>query len=206
MRVAMNGVITTYDPADQLGWIELMDGRKARFGLSACPTFAPAPGIAVTVKKLDERRGVLRAENIRARSGIEKAPRRYVLDRFDQSDRDRGAPAALFVKWLAIHDLLAPKHADDAARIRRGELTARTFISRVCDEKPASDDLAEAGLRFWLHYYGKPSWISLFKTRFQKDLLRITGAFESIYTLDERSSLEPAVFEAIDHAFAAWST
>lgn len=61
----MLGRIREFDAADGLGWIDLDDGRAARFGLTACAAFVPAPGMRVDADQLEERRGVLRAAVIR---------------------------------------------------------------------------------------------------------------------------------------------
>ena len=61
----MLGRIREFDAADGLGWIDLDDGRTARFSLTACAAFVPAPGMRVDADQLDERRGALRAAVVR---------------------------------------------------------------------------------------------------------------------------------------------
>jgi hypothetical protein len=61
----MFGRIREFDAADGLGWIDLDDGRAARFGLTACVAFVPAPGMRVDADQLEERRDVLRAAVVR---------------------------------------------------------------------------------------------------------------------------------------------
>ncbi|MCB9654065.1 MAG: hypothetical protein H6729_08060 [Deltaproteobacteria bacterium] len=56
------GTITEFDGADGLGWIELLDGRRIRFGLSGCRGVKPKPGTRVRVGDLQETAGKLRAK------------------------------------------------------------------------------------------------------------------------------------------------
>jgi hypothetical protein len=45
----VDGTITSFDAADALGWIDLDDGRRIRFGMSACKGFVPSVGARVRV-------------------------------------------------------------------------------------------------------------------------------------------------------------
>jgi hypothetical protein len=76
----MFGRIREFDAADGLGWIDLDDGRAARFGLTACAAFVPAPGMRVDADQLEERRGVLRAAAVRSElDGVDAEKHRDAL-------------------------------------------------------------------------------------------------------------------------------
>ncbi|HJL15179.1 MAG TPA: hypothetical protein RMH99_05960 [Sandaracinaceae bacterium LLY-WYZ-13_1] len=68
------GTITEIEPEDQLGWIELANGERIRFGGTACKGFVPAVGMSVRV--LGTRpgyRGVLKATGLEKVSGAAAA-------------------------------------------------------------------------------------------------------------------------------------
>ena len=80
----LKGKITAYDPMDQLGTVELDDGRTVRFGISACPDFRPYPGSEVLVSKLvvgyQDR---IKAKMLRPYS-VAAANPEWVLERLDE--------------------------------------------------------------------------------------------------------------------------
>ncbi|MFN0063097.1 MAG: hypothetical protein ACKVPX_11350 [Myxococcaceae bacterium] len=60
----MEGLIQSFDGADGLGWIDLDDGRRVRFGLTACKGFAPTVGTRVRVGGVQELMGKLKATSL----------------------------------------------------------------------------------------------------------------------------------------------
>ncbi|MFK7991322.1 MAG: hypothetical protein AB8I08_35225 [Sandaracinaceae bacterium] len=80
------GTITEIEPEDGLGWIELGNGDRVRFGGTACKGFVPAIGMLVEIIGTKAGyRGVLKATELR------KAPKGAVPT---QAPSSAGAPAA----------------------------------------------------------------------------------------------------------------
>ena len=84
-------------------------------------------------------------------------------------------------------------------------MTGREFIARQWDERPSSSDFTDEGLQFWLHYYGKPKLFQFGKTRFEKDLMAVSGRdYDQLFRLREGSEMEPAILEQISTAYQQW--
>ena len=64
----LNGIIQQYDPSDGLGWIQLDDGRNARFALANCRDVQPRLGMRVTVD------GVVDSPSGKARAALVAPP------------------------------------------------------------------------------------------------------------------------------------
>jgi hypothetical protein len=56
-RAVDTGQIIEFDAMDGLGWIQLDDGRRVRFSLTACGYLRPALGLRVRVMGLHEGYG-----------------------------------------------------------------------------------------------------------------------------------------------------
>jgi hypothetical protein len=114
------GTITAYDGADQLGTIELEDGRTVRFGVSSCPEFfRPEPGTAVIVSDLvPGYKGRLKARTVRpgraaaADAGpaddtawaLERRDEELLPDAFpDTATLDAAALWEAIAAWIAAH-------------------------------------------------------------------------------------------------------
>ena len=200
----MNGTVLSFDAADSLGWIELDDGRRVRFGLTACKRLSPTPGLRVRVTGLRDEGGKLKASEVRSASLLAglfpPRPRGDApLDRFDFSTpeaRRAHGRAGHLMKWLIINGLVSERLEASApgplARVRSGELSGQQFLTEACDERPMRGDLTEEGLGFWQHLYGKPGLFTGLRPSRLEAVLKRAGANE------------PAILSAIDAEFGAW--
>lgn len=89
------GRITEIEPEDGLGWIELGNGDRVRFGGTACKGFVPAIGMAVEVLGTKPGfRGVLKATEVRKAAEASAAPSEVA-----------GGPAAAPAPRTSLHTL-----------------------------------------------------------------------------------------------------
>lgn len=118
-------------------------------------------------------------------------------------DENGGTHIGLFLAWIINHRLEGEFHQEESTealeQVRKREITGRTFLIDMCDEKFWEEDLSKEGLAFTNFYYedNEGGYFSDYQKILSADLPTIYHAEDSWENYDR-------IAPAITAAYQRW--